>query len=128
MNKHADLLLVALLFLLVACDKQAESARKNALVDTEPVVESSNKTLAGAEVDVPGEWRAYEKAIESQLAELEGRMKSLKMDTQKAGKRAKLELKEAVSELEEMRSKMDTAMKNLEDSYDRAVARFNKPT
>lgn len=28
---------------------------------------------------------------------------------------------------EEMRSKMDTAMKNLEDSFDRAVARFNNP-
>lgn len=88
MTKHADSLLIALLFLLVACDKQAESARKDTLANTEPVVEDSNKTLAGTEVDVPGEWRAYEKAIESHLAELEGRMKSLKMETQKAGKKA----------------------------------------
>jgi peptidoglycan hydrolase CwlO-like protein len=101
-----------------------------------------------SETDSQSKREDYENAIEKKLKEFGERLKTLKVEAEKAAGKAKIELQESIEELQKKmaaaneewekfkassaeawaraKNNMDAAMRDLQRHYDRLTARFKK--
>ena len=147
MKRLGYVVLIALLF-LTACGDQKESRRQDTDAAAEYHGQGSNAIVAAANTGTLQERQQVQKRMESQLAELSDRLKTLKNDAQKTAGTAKTEANKMIKDLkkktaaanqqlerfrsastdtwEEAKSRMAAAIDDLQRAYDRAAERLKK--